>query len=230
MADRRAAPPIPMATACRLRRQLLLCLALPFASAVCPKNCTRGPCKPPQCSATCCRDLNRTMHLDGLCVRYRTTAMQLKRKEPKPPPGGPPLRFARRNELAIIAQRSGFQRGAELGVKIADFTVTNLKAWPAAKDYLLVDLWASQENYIDLNNKDAESQEKRYQTTLRRTNRFKDIVRVCRNYTNVCVQSEQDLYFDFIYIDARYSLAGVVLWESECTARVESLHRKMYQC
>eukprot|EP00965_Chrysotila_dentata_P239996 6203426-Pleurochrysis_carterae.AAC.4 len=109
-----------------------------------------------------------------------------------------------------IAQRSGFQRGAELGVKIADFTVTNLKAWPAAKDYLvrklresamvhaelcesvgprlndnscsetlpsspcvspglvacsaqLVDLWASQENYIDLNNKDAESQEKRYQ-------------------------------------------------------------------
>jgi len=129
-----------------------------------------------------------------------------------------------------IAQRSGFQRGAELGVKIADFTVTNLKAWPAAKDYLLVDLWASQENYIDLNNKDAESQEKRYQTTLRRTNRFKDIVRVCRNYTNVCVQSEQDLYFDFIYIDARYSLAGVVLWESECTARVESLHRKMYQC
>lgn len=117
--------------------------------------------------------------------------------------------FRHREDLGDILQKENMTVGAELGVQKGIFTVQMLKRWPSCKEYHLVDLWAQQENYVDIANVGAGIQEERYNETLRNTNNWKDKIHVCRNYTSECVKEMPDSYFDFIYVDARHDFKGV---------------------
>ncbi len=58
-----------------------------------------------------------------------------------------------REDLAGLLQLNNFKTGAELGVQRGYFAKHNLQNWESCEEYILVDLWQKQENYIDLANR-----------------------------------------------------------------------------
>lgn len=68
-----------------------------------------------------------------------------------------------------------------------------------------------QENYIDAANADQAEQNKFYEEAIANTNKWKEKIHVCRNFTTSCAHKYDDEYFDFIYVDARHDFKGV--WE-----------------
>lgn len=46
-----------------------------------------------------------------------------------------------REDLARLAEREAFLRGAELGVLHGSFSKQQLELWPSAIEYWLVDIW-----------------------------------------------------------------------------------------
>ena len=124
------------------------------------------------------------------------------------------LSFKNRNELGAILEQRGFKVGAELGFQRGLFAETTLTQWRSAKTYLLVDVWAQQNNSKD---NVASRPPKFDDETQRRLEPFRakgvDIP-VCR--TAVCVQRFPDHYFDYIYVDAGHNFetlyAHLVEW------------------
>ena len=127
--------------------------------------------------------------------------------EPMSQKGVPP--FKRRIDLGHILEKEKMRHGAELGVQRGLFSAKTLKAWPSCREYLLVDLWAPQENYLDGANRDQETQNSLYQETLNNTKEWKKKIRVCRNYTTVCANIVPDGSLDYVYVDARHDFKGV---------------------
>ena len=123
-----------------------------------------------------------------------------------PPPAMPTFRD--RTEFGSIAARLGLKRGVELGVRRGEFSVDTLQNWRGCEEYVFVDLWRRQTNYVDTANVDNSEQERRFQETLRRTKQWSKIRKVCRNYTSVCATTFPDDYFDFVYVDARHDRKG----------------------
>jgi len=115
-----------------------------------------------------------------------------------------------------IFNKMNFTRAAELGVQRGQFAKHNLERWPSCQDYLLVDVWRHQENYIDYANVDNRAQETLLRTTLRNVAPFRSSVRICRDFTSTCVKHEADGHFDVVYVDARHNYKGamedMVLW------------------
>jgi len=112
-------------------------------------------------------------------------------------------------DLADILQQENMTVGVELGVQAGDFAVNMLSRWSSCNYYLLVDLWAQQENYLDLANVDNAQHDLYYRETLQKTENFKDKRHICRNLTSACVHGVADGQFDFIYVDARHDFKGV---------------------
>eukprot|EP00192_Tetraselmis_astigmatica_P013191 CAMPEP_0117665278 /NCGR_PEP_ID=MMETSP0804-20121206/9723_1 /TAXON_ID=1074897 /ORGANISM="Tetraselmis astigmatica, Strain CCMP880" /LENGTH=338 /DNA_ID=CAMNT_0005472677 /DNA_START=109 /DNA_END=1125 /DNA_ORIENTATION=+ len=110
--------------------------------------------------------------------------------------------FRTREDLGVIMEFEGFKVGAELGVQMGIFAAKTLSRWPSVEEYLLVDLWAQRASYRDDANVNNVEQERRYQTTLSNTNKWKKQRKVCRNLTTECAKQFPDQYFDFIYVDA----------------------------
>lgn len=125
--------------------------------------------------------------------------------------GVPP--FKDRHEIGDILFNEGKMKGVELGVQQGKYASRILKKWKNCGEYVLVDLWKSQDNYLDLANIDNDKQEKNYQETLRRVEPYKDRTKigVCRDYTTRCSHSYEDNYFDFVYVDARHDYKGVLI-------------------
>ena len=110
------------------------------------------------------------------------------------------LVFENRNELGTILEQRGFKVGAELGVQRGLFAETTLTQWRSAKTYLLVDVWARQNNSkcnvaTSQPNFDDELQRRLEPFRAREVD-----ITVCR--TAVCVQQFPDHYFDYVYVDA----------------------------
>jgi hypothetical protein len=101
-------------------------------------------------------------------------------------------------------------RGAELGVLHGSYARDTLQRWPSAVEYVLVDLWAPQENYMDLANAAQDVQDKRMNEALANTEPWKEKIRICRNFTTVCATRYPDEFFDTLYIDARHDRLGVL--------------------
>ena len=89
------------------------------------------------------------------------------------------------------------------------FTKSILLLWSSAEEHLLVDLWGQQENYVDIAYVIDVAQEHNYQDALENTAHWAGKRRICRNFTTVCANDEEDEYFDFVYIDARHDFKGV---------------------
>ena len=117
--------------------------------------------------------------------------------------------FKTRVELGEILKNENKTFGAELGVQTGKFTDDLLSKWQIAHTYLLVDVWAKQENYKDGANVDNNYQNQFFADTMKvvdslKSKGFLKEAIVCRNFTSSCVLNYPDHYFDFIYVDARH--------------------------
>ena len=61
----------------------------------------------------------------------------------------PPLKV--REDIPFLLEAERHRRGAELGVLNGDFALHTLERWPHCSEYVLVDLWQKQDNYLDIN-------------------------------------------------------------------------------
>ena len=116
--------------------------------------------------------------------------------------------FRKRRDLGTIAEKLGLKKGVELGVQRGGFASEVLERWPSCEEYVLVDIWKAQANYVDDANVDDSFQEMRYKATLRNTERWATVRKICRNFTTVCAKTFPDDYFDFVYVDARHDRKG----------------------
>ena len=114
-----------------------------------------------------------------------------------------------RENIPAILEEEGKTVGAELGVQRGYFAKHMLTLWPSCKKYVLVDVWAQQQNYVDGANVENTEQENRLKETLAGTEPWKNAREVCRNYTTNCAPLYPENYFDFIYVDARHDYKGV---------------------
>eukprot|EP01031_Cornospumella_fuschlensis_P023569 gene23569-28579_t len=132
----------------------------------------------------------------------------------RPTPFLPP--FRRREDIGLFLQESNFKIGVELGVQRGFYTRDLLSKWRTADKYVLVDLWAQQENYLDGANVANRIHEKYMAESIANAQNMKNqgFVKefvVCRNYTVNCALDYPDFHFDFIYVDARHDYKGVLL-------------------
>lgn len=137
-------------------------------------------------------------------ITFKSKEMIRKRFPPVPP-------FKSRKELGQILEEEGLTNGAELGVQRGRFAKIILDKWKSAKLYVLVDLWAKQDNYIDWSNQENKTHHIYKLETLKRVQRHSERgvnVVVCQDYTTVCAEKFKDNYFDFIYVDARHDYKG----------------------
>ena len=116
----------------------------------------------------------------------------------------------RRNDIAALLEREKLMVGAELGVLQGAFAAHTLANWPSAMQYVLVDLWAPQENYKDLANADNGVQETRLSEAKAATAPWAEKVMVCRNFTTACAARFPRGHFDYVYVDARHDRKGVL--------------------
>jgi len=112
--------------------------------------------------------------------------------------------------LGDICQQENLLAGVEVGVQGGVFAKEMLTRWKSCKSYLLVDLWAKQENYQDLANADNARQELIMQDAMRNVSPWQSIIKVCRNYSTACAHHIPAASLDFVYIDARHDYKGVL--------------------
>lgn len=116
--------------------------------------------------------------------------------------------FKSRLDIASILQEERFQRGAELGVQKGEFARHNLQTWTNCTEYVLVDAWKKQENYMDIANKEQAVQDQLYRLTMKTLRDFSNQLTLCRDFTTECVKRFEDGHFHFIYVDARHDYMG----------------------
>jgi hypothetical protein len=115
-----------------------------------------------------------------------------------------------RLDIPLVFEQEKMMRGAELGVLHGAYARDTLQRWPSAVEYVLVDLWAPQENYRDLANAAQAVQDKRMNEAIENTRHWSNKVRICRNFTTVCATRYPNDYFDTLYVDARHDRLGVI--------------------
>lgn len=120
--------------------------------------------------------------------------------------------FKSRNQLGFILEAEGFKTGIELGVQRGLYSNTILSHWKSAELYVLVDLWAKQENYNDLSNADNKTHSGLMNEALKVLEKYKDrgtVIEVCKDFTTKCAERYSKSLFDFVYVDARHDYMGV---------------------
>ena len=118
--------------------------------------------------------------------------------------------FGLREELgALLELEAPGGSGVELGVQRGVFARATLSGWPSCARYVLVDLWAPLENYIDQANVGTAEQNAIMAEALAATAPWAGAVEVCRNLTTRCAPRFADESFDFVYVDARHDRLGV---------------------
>jgi hypothetical protein len=118
--------------------------------------------------------------------------------------------FGLREELgALLELEAPGGSGVELGVQRGVFARTTLSGWPSCARYVLVDLWAPLDNYVDQANVGQSAQDAIMAVALAATAPWSGAVEVCRNLTTRCAPRFADASFDFVYVDARHDRQGV---------------------
>jgi hypothetical protein len=114
-----------------------------------------------------------------------------------------------RRLIGELLESEGFKSGVELGVLKGEFSEQVLHGWPSCEKYVLVDAWRPLENYVDSSNFPVEIQEDNFMKTMKRMEKWKSKIEVCRNLTTNCAKKYNKEKFDFVYVDARHDSKGV---------------------
>ena len=118
--------------------------------------------------------------------------------------------LASRDDLGKILERHNFTVGVELGVQNGIYSNIILKEWKSCKQYVLVDVWRSLTNYVDVANFNDKQQELIYETAMKTLRPYGDKITVKRNLTTSAALDFPDKHFDFIYVDARHDYCGAL--------------------
>lgn len=94
--------------------------------------------------------------------------------------------------------------GCEIGVLRGEFSKHLLEHWNC-KQLHLVDCW---EDHPEDYDETFHNHKTNYQIMLDNLNSHKGRYEVCRGYSNIVVESFEDSFFDFIYVDANHSYEG----------------------
>ncbi|KAG2437354.1 hypothetical protein HXX76_006009 [Chlamydomonas incerta] len=114
-----------------------------------------------------------------------------------------------RYDLGAEAERRGYKTGVELGVQTGVFAEHALRTWPSCVTYYLVDIWKTQENYVDGANVPQDRQEQFLADAKQRMQPFAAKAVFLRNFTSAAAPLIPDPV-DFVYVDARHDYCGVV--------------------
>lgn len=118
------------------------------------------------------------------------------------------LPLKRREGMGAFLEREGFTTGAELGVKKGWFSQQTLETWPSCKKYLLVDIWAHQDNYVESANVDDAQQQQFMEVAQQRLAPWASKTVFMRMYTTQAAAQVQDESLEYVYVDARHDYCG----------------------
>ncbi|PSC67295.1 O-methyltransferase [Micractinium conductrix] len=113
-----------------------------------------------------------------------------------------------RDGLGYLLEAEGLKAGAELGVQRGQFARLTLDRWPSCTQYILVDVWKQQENYVEGANVDNNQQEEIYQAAIAAVEPHKAKVKVMRMFTNEAALQVAIESLDYVYVDARHDYCG----------------------
>lgn len=114
-----------------------------------------------------------------------------------------------RNEFGALLEKYKFKTVVEIGVQSGLFADELLSNWPSFEQYFGVDPWIQQKNYVDWANVDNNEQEKKYQETRNRLNKYGNKIQLIREFSTDASAKFKNNSIDFIYIDARHDYCGV---------------------
>jgi hypothetical protein len=114
-----------------------------------------------------------------------------------------------RNEFGALLEKYQFKTVIEIGVQSGLFADELLSNWPSFEQYFGVDPWIQQKNYVDWANVDNNEQEKKYQETRNRLNKYGNKIQLIREFSTDASAKFKNNSIDFIYIDARHDYCGV---------------------
>eukprot|EP00274_Cyanoptyche_gloeocystis_P007710 CAMPEP_0196666668 /NCGR_PEP_ID=MMETSP1086-20130531/64644_1 /TAXON_ID=77921 /ORGANISM="Cyanoptyche gloeocystis , Strain SAG4.97" /LENGTH=272 /DNA_ID=CAMNT_0042003893 /DNA_START=537 /DNA_END=1355 /DNA_ORIENTATION=- len=119
--------------------------------------------------------------------------------------------FSRREDFGAFLTSQGFEFGAEVGVQAGIFSEQLLSRWTSSKQYILIDCWRAQANYIDKANVPNKKQLDRFKMARERLSRFdseKEIL-FFPMFSSQAARFIPDNSLDFVYLDARHDYCGV---------------------
>lgn len=119
-------------------------------------------------------------------------------------------RVPHRDDLPNVMEILNFTAGAELGVYDGGNALNIMKKWKSCSRFILVDLWAHQdENYHDTSNHEQSQHNANLELTKKRMANYSNQVIFIQNYTTKAALQVDDESLDFIYVDARHDYCGV---------------------
>lgn len=104
--------------------------------------------------------------------------------------------------------------GAEIGVFKGEFSKKILEKWNCSK-YYLIDLWSNDltnNNSIQYDEdwaKDNKNHNINYVKTQENIKKYKNRVKIIRNYSHLAAKEIDNESIDFIYLDANHSYEGI---------------------
>lgn len=115
-----------------------------------------------------------------------------------------------REELGDLLEEHGFTTGVEVGVKQGVFAKVILDKWKSCKSYMLVDVWAHQENYKDIANVADATHNQFYEQTKAALQQYSTITEFFKMYSSEAAKKIDKNSVDYVYLDARHDYCGVL--------------------
>ena len=147
-----------------------------------------------------------------------TELRSLRAATPPPPPAAAslgqeviaPIRtFKFKGELPFLLEEERHRVGVEVGVFKGSFSRWMLDHWPTCTQYYMVDLWASQAHYRQMDSaSDAENQ-LRFELAQRNVAPFQHKTVLIRKASVAAAADFADGSVDFVYLDARHTFDAV---------------------
>ena len=143
-------------------------------------------------------------------------ALDLMRRRPTPPPSPPsssgykPIRtFKYKGEIASILQEERLKVGVEVGVFKGGFSRWMLSTWNACVSYYMVDLWAPQDHYRQMDAASLDENLQRMETARNNVAPWAKKATLIRNSSVSAAAQFADGSVDFVYLDARHTYDAV---------------------